>query len=159
MSTAPDQIAIAPGYLQHDSIENGRRVFVYHMDVPILNFYSIQSARYAVRHDHYKGVAIDVYYHPGHEYDIDRMIAALSSFFGALATLLAAIGLGAYALTSGAPERRDCVTVTFASTLGGAELNGCGSKARRICASGQFHSLSEALATACRRAGFPFRAG
>jgi ABC-type transport system involved in multi-copper enzyme maturation permease subunit len=76
VSTAPDQIAIAPGYLQHDSIENGRRVFVYHMDVPILNFYSIQSARYAVRHDHYKGVAIDVYYHPGHEYDIDRMIAA-----------------------------------------------------------------------------------
>jgi hypothetical protein len=73
--------------------------------------------------------------------------------------LLSAIGLGAYALTSGAPERRDCVTVTFASTLGGADLHGCGARARRICASGQFHSISEALAIACRRAGFPFRAG
>ncbi len=33
---------------------------------------------------------------------------------------LAVIGLGAYALTSGAPARRDCIEVTFASTLGGA---------------------------------------
>ncbi len=73
--------------------------------------------------------------------------------------LLSAIGLGAYALSAGAPERRDCVTVTFASTLGGAELHGCGSKARRICAAGQYRSISEALRTACRRAGFPFGAG
>ncbi len=73
--------------------------------------------------------------------------------------LLSAIGLGAYALTAGAPARRDCITVTFASTLGGAELHGCGARARRICAAGRFHSISEALGTACRRAGFPFRAG
>ena len=33
--------------------------------------------------------------------------------------LLAVIGLGAYALTSGAPARADCISVTFASTLGG----------------------------------------
>ena len=76
VSTAPDQIAIAPGYLQRDTIENGRRVFTYHMDVPMVNLYSIQSARYAVRHTEYKGVAIDVYYHPGHEFDLDRMIDA-----------------------------------------------------------------------------------
>jgi ABC-type transport system involved in multi-copper enzyme maturation permease subunit len=76
VSTAPDQIAIAPGYLQRDSIENGRRVFSYHMDVPMVNLYSIQSGRYQVRHDQYKGVAIDVYYHLGHEYDVDRMIDA-----------------------------------------------------------------------------------
>jgi len=76
VSTVPGQIAIAPGYLQRDSIENGRHVFYYHMDTPILNLYSIQSARYVVRHDQHKGVAIDVYYHPGHEYDVDRMIDA-----------------------------------------------------------------------------------
>jgi ABC-2 type transport system permease protein len=76
VSTIPGQIAIAPGYLQRDSMENGRHVFYYHMDTPILNLYSIQSARYVVRHDQYKGVAIDVYYHPGHEYDVDRMIDA-----------------------------------------------------------------------------------
>ena len=34
--------------------------------------------------------------------------------------VLAVAGLGAYALTSGAPARRDCVDVTFASTLAAA---------------------------------------
>jgi hypothetical protein len=73
--------------------------------------------------------------------------------------LLSAIGLGAYALTSGAPVRRDCVDVTFASTLGGAELKGCGPRARHICASGVFHGLTQELRAACSRAGFPFKAG
>lgn len=73
--------------------------------------------------------------------------------------VLALVGLGAYALTSGAPARRDCVTVTFASTLGGAELHGCGSHAKRICASGSFHSIEQELRVACQRAGFPFVAG
>ncbi len=72
---------------------------------------------------------------------------------------LALVGLGVYALTSGAPARKDCVSVTFASTLGGAELHACGSRARRICASGDFHSIEQELRVACRRAGFPFTAG
>ena len=43
---------------------------------------------------------------------------------------LAAIGLGAFALTSGAPARKDCIEVTFASTLGGATEHACGQAAR-----------------------------
>lgn len=70
--------------------------------------------------------------------------------------LAAAIGLGAYALTSGAPARRDCVDVTFASTLGGAELHACGSQARRMCASGAFHGIAQELRSACIRAGIPY---
>jgi hypothetical protein len=66
-------------------------------------------------------------------------------------------GLGAYALTSGAPARRDCIGVTFASTLGGAQLHVCGARARAVCASpGAFHGIAAELAAACRRAGFPF---
>jgi hypothetical protein len=74
--------------------------------------------------------------------------------------VLAVAGLGAYALTSGAPARRDCVDVTFASTLGGAKLHGCGSRARRICASasGAFRGIAEQLQAACKHAGLPFRA-
>ncbi|HEV2975622.1 MAG TPA: hypothetical protein VGX69_11635 [Solirubrobacteraceae bacterium] len=71
--------------------------------------------------------------------------------------IAAAIALGAYALSSGAPARRDCVDVTFASTLGGAELKGCGARARSICASGSFRSIGQQLAEACRRAGFAYR--
>ncbi len=74
LSTAPDQIAIAPGSLQREWMANGRRFFAYHMDSPIHKSYSIQSGRYAVRHDSAPGVAIDVYYHPGHEVDVGRMI-------------------------------------------------------------------------------------
>ena len=72
--------------------------------------------------------------------------------------VLAVAGLGAYALTSGAPARRDCVDVTFASTLGGAHLHACGSRARRICASGAFRGIRQELRAACKRAGLPFLA-
>jgi hypothetical protein len=70
---------------------------------------------------------------------------------------LVAIGLGAYALTSGSPARRDCVEVTFASTLGGATEHACGGQARRVCAApGAFRSAAGELRAACRRAGFPY---
>ena len=52
--------------------------------------------------------------------------------------VLALAALGAYALTKGSPARADCIRVTFASTLGAADLHGCGEKARSICASGAF---------------------
>jgi hypothetical protein len=71
--------------------------------------------------------------------------------------LLILVGLGAYALTSGSPGRRDCIEVTFASTLGGATEHGCGAQARKVCASpGAFKHVAAALRESCRRAGFPF---
>jgi hypothetical protein len=70
--------------------------------------------------------------------------------------LLAAAGLGAYALTSGSPARSDCVEVTFASTLGGATIHACGVHARHVCASGAFRGIEPELRAACRRAGFPY---
>ncbi len=75
-----------------------------------------------------------------------------------LATLVLALaGLGAYALSSGAPARHDCINVTFASTLGAAQINACGARARTICGSGSFASLRSELSAACRRAGFAYR--
>jgi ABC-2 type transport system permease protein len=81
VTTAEDQVALAPGYLQREWVENGRRHFHYKMDVPILNFYAFLSARYAVRKGVWEGgpqpVPIEVYYQPGHEYNLDAMIAAV----------------------------------------------------------------------------------
>ena len=74
VSTSADQIAIAPGTLEQEWMEKGRRYFHYRMDKPILNFYAFQSARYEVRHDRWQDVSIDVYYHPGHDYNVERMI-------------------------------------------------------------------------------------
>jgi len=77
VSTSADQIAIAPGYLQKEWTQNGRRYFYYKMDSPILDFWSYLSARYAVKKDHWKNVAIEIYYHPTHTYNVDRMIDAV----------------------------------------------------------------------------------
>jgi hypothetical protein len=69
---------------------------------------------------------------------------------------VALIALGAYALTTGAPARRDCVEVHFASTLGGARLHACGARARTICASpsSAYRPIASELHQSCRRAGF-----
>ena len=79
VSTAPDQIAIAPGTLQKEWTANGRRYFHYTMtqdgmEQPMLPFFSYLSARYAVKHETWKGVDIAVYYNPAHAWNVDRMI-------------------------------------------------------------------------------------
>jgi hypothetical protein len=75
----------------------------------------------------------------------------------AVVALLALVALGAYALTKGSPARADCVNVTFASTLGGAELHACGARARAVCASGSFPNIETELRAACEHARLPYR--
>ena len=74
MSTSADQIAVAPGYLQREWQENGRRYFEYEMDEKIWPFASFSSARYAVAEDNWNDVKLEVYYHPEHHYNIDSMM-------------------------------------------------------------------------------------
>ena len=75
--TAPDQVALAPGYLQKETSVDGRRCFSYAMDRPMLNFYAYLSARWQVKKGMYKGIPIEVYYDPAHPYNVDRMIEAV----------------------------------------------------------------------------------
>jgi len=82
LSTSNDQIAIAPGYLKRQWEEEGRSYFHYKMDKPILPFYSVVSARYDVVKDTWIGqdghkVNLEIYHHPGHEYNVDRMMDGL----------------------------------------------------------------------------------
>jgi ABC-2 type transport system permease protein len=77
VSTSGDQTAIAPGYLQKQWKKDGRNYFHYKMDQKMLNFYAYNSAQYEVKRDKWKNVAIEVYYHKGHEYNLDRMIAGV----------------------------------------------------------------------------------
>lgn len=84
VSTSADQLAFAPGYLEREWTEGGRRHFHYTMSSKILGFYSFLSGRYAVRSDHWSpppeampgssDVAIEIDYQPGHEFDLDRMV-------------------------------------------------------------------------------------
>ena len=79
VSTAADQIAVAPGYLQKSWTAGGRRYFHYTMTEggkaqPMLPFFAYLSARYAVRQVDWKGVQIGVYYNPAHAWNVDDMI-------------------------------------------------------------------------------------
>ena len=82
ISTEGDQIAIAPGYLQKEWKENGRNYFSYKMDAPMCNFYSVVSARYAVKKDKWNDVNLEIYYHPGHEYNLDKMMDGMKDALG-----------------------------------------------------------------------------
>lgn len=79
VSTSKDQIAIAPGYLQKEWEEDGRRYFHYKMDSKILNFYAFNSARYEVKKEMYKGISLEIYYHKPHTYNLDRMMKGLKA--------------------------------------------------------------------------------
>jgi hypothetical protein len=86
-----------------------------------------------------------------------REKVALAAVMTVLA--LAVIGLGAYALTSGSRARAGCIDLTFASTMGGARLYACGTRARAVCASpGPYSGIADSLRVACRHAGYPFGA-
>lgn len=77
VSTSGDQTAIAPGYLQKEWKKDGRNYFHYKMDQKMLNFYAYNSAKYEVKRDKWKNVNIEIYYHKGHEYNLDRMISGV----------------------------------------------------------------------------------
>ncbi len=79
VSTAGDQVAIAPGTLQREWMEGGRRFFHYRSDGSMVNWFAFASARYAERKKTHNGVAIEVYYHAAHAANVDRMIAAAAT--------------------------------------------------------------------------------
>ncbi|HEY8618401.1 ABC transporter permease/M1 family aminopeptidase [Phenylobacterium sp.] len=79
VTTAADQTPVAPGYRISDVTRAGRRTIHYRTDAPVLHFFSVQSARYAVRKVDYKGVELAIYYDAQHPYNVDRMIKALQN--------------------------------------------------------------------------------
>jgi hypothetical protein len=74
--TSADQISIAPGYLEREWTDNGRRCFHYKMDRPILDFYSTLSAGYAVERAQHNGVNLEIYYLPRHRFALASMLQA-----------------------------------------------------------------------------------
>jgi ABC-2 type transport system permease protein len=83
VTTDADQTPIAPGQTVSDVVANGRRTARFKPDAPINHFFSIQSARYEVKRDVVRLPAGDVnlaiYHHPGHEYNVNRMLASMRS--------------------------------------------------------------------------------
>ena len=74
VSTRPDQVAVAPGYLEAEWEEGDRRFFRYAMDAPIQNFFAYLSADYTVVEDEHRGVTLQVFHHAPHTFNVDRML-------------------------------------------------------------------------------------
>jgi len=77
ISTAPDQIAIAPGSLLKSWTASGRNYFNYKLDHKSLNFYSFISARYEVARKKWNGIDLEVYYIKQHVYNVPNMLKSL----------------------------------------------------------------------------------
>ena len=73
VSTSDSQVAVAPGTLVKEWSAKGRHYYHYRVAQPMLNFYAFQSARYLVKRDWWQDVGIEIYYHPGHEANLERM--------------------------------------------------------------------------------------
>ena len=81
VSTAPDQIAIAPGKLTREYERDGRRYFEYVNESPIQNFYNISSARYAVtertwENSNGRDVKLQIFHHDRHDRNVGRFLDA-----------------------------------------------------------------------------------
>ena len=79
VTTVADQTPIAPGYEVSNQVHGGRRTARFVAEAPILPYVSIQSARYTVARDRYKGVDLAIYYDPSHPWNIDRMKTAMKA--------------------------------------------------------------------------------
>jgi ABC-2 type transport system permease protein len=79
LSTAADQVPIVPGRKVSDLTNGGRRTARFVSVAPVVNFFSVQSGRYLERHRLHRGKDLAVYYHPGHAWNVDRMLDALEA--------------------------------------------------------------------------------
>lgn len=74
VSTASDQIALAPGRLMRSWQRGGRRWFHYRTGAPILNRFAITSGRYKVAKRQQGPVEIELYHHPSHDTNVPHML-------------------------------------------------------------------------------------
>jgi len=77
VSTSAGQTAIAPGKLQSQWEQDGRRYFSYRVDEPILNFFAFLSGRYAVERQQWRGLDLEVFYHEDHAVNVPRMLESM----------------------------------------------------------------------------------
>lgn len=94
VSTSADQSIVAPGLLQKRWQADGRNYFRFISETPSLFDFSILSARYAVKKEQVKvagkDINIEVYYHPGHPFNITSFINSAKEALQFLDTVLGA---------------------------------------------------------------------
>lgn len=109
ISTAPDQIAVAPGSLIKSWEANGKRYFNYRLDQKSLDFYSFISAKYEVAREKWNGIDLEVYYIKEHEFNVPNMMKSLEK------------SLDYYTLNFGKYFHKQCRIIEFPRYAGFAQ--------------------------------------
>lgn len=73
LSTAADQRAFTSGELAREWTEGERRYFEYKTQEPIIFEIPFITGKYDVLRDQWNDVSVEVYYHPGHDRNVERM--------------------------------------------------------------------------------------
>ena len=79
VSTDADQTVVAPGQMVSDVVSGDRRTSRFVTESPVLNFFSVQSARYERTARMHDGVEMVVFHDPDHARNVPRMLDALSA--------------------------------------------------------------------------------
>ncbi|TAJ62674.1 M1 family aminopeptidase [Brevundimonas sp.] len=79
VSTDADQTVVAPGQMVSDVVSGDRRTSRFVTESPVLNFFSVQSARYERTARMHDGVEMVVFHDPAHDRNVPRMLDALSA--------------------------------------------------------------------------------
>lgn len=79
VSTSKDQIALAPGHPVKEWMENDRRYFQYKTSNKIKYILGINSGRFEIKTEKYKGVDLEIYHHKSHTYNLDEMMNGLKA--------------------------------------------------------------------------------
>lgn len=77
VSTSKDQYAFAPGSLQKEWEEDGRRYFKYKMEQKMDIGFSFHSGYYNLKKTYWNDVELRVYYQESHDYNIDGLLNGL----------------------------------------------------------------------------------
>ena len=87
IGTSRDQTAICSGTLTAQWQQGDRNYFRYQSNEPIIDFYAMLSGQYHIKKDIWnaaidntpQSVALEIYYHPRHDYNLDRMMASMKA--------------------------------------------------------------------------------
>jgi len=77
VSTDSTQIPLAPGHMTKQWFKNNRQYRQYEAAGTIPSFYALLSGNYLVQSDRWNDVDLEIYYHPQHKFNVDRMMQGL----------------------------------------------------------------------------------
>lgn len=77
VSTAGDQYVCMPGLLKRTWQQAGRRYFHYQSAAPMNLAFALSSARYAIKKEYYKGIALSIFYQAGYAHNLESMMQGM----------------------------------------------------------------------------------